>query len=267
MAAVCKTTILVSLAFLLTSCCASFYWPDPVCDASDVMNLDPSVTWIRARGLSDNDIHSLSTRTNIERLDFWGGWAVEELRLTDEGLKNLAGIKLPKLDRLELGYCDHISDKGLYYISKMDQIRSLYFVEYNRFSNAGLKHLSNMNELSELIFQGGKSIDDKGLKYLSKIKSLRLLTIQGSKDITDNGLEHISHLGNLESFYLYGDDNKVTNKGLGYLSEMKQLKVLVLPFSPYITDSDIIKLKLALPSCDVRINKHSKGEEKGSLEL
>jgi hypothetical protein len=222
------------------------------------MNLDPSVTWIRACGLSDDDIYSLSTRKNIEILDFCGGWT----GLTDKGLKNLADLNLPKLDRLELRYCNHISDEGLYYISQMEQIKSLYFGWYNGFTNAGLSHLSNMDRLSELCFQECKEINDEGLKYLSKMKSLRLLTTQGSEDITDNGLKYISHLENLESFYLYGNYNKVTDKGLGYLSEMKQLKILVLPDSPYITDSAIRKLNLALPSCDIRINRHSNGEGK-----
>lgn len=249
---------ITQILLFLSSCCKSFYWPPPVKNASDVMNLDPSVTWIRACGLSDDDIYSLSTRKNIEILDFCGGWT----GLTDKGLKNLADLNLPKLDRLELRYCNHISDEGLYYISQMEQIKSLYFGWYNGFTNAGLSHLSNMDRLSELCFQECKEINDEGLKYLSKMKSLRLLTTQGSEDITDNGLKYISHLENLESFYLYGNYNKVTDKGLGYLSEMKQLKILVLPDSPYITDSAIRKLNLALPSCDIRINRHSNGEGK-----
>ena len=247
---------LFAVSVLITSCCKSFCWPPPVENASDVMNLDPSVTWIRARNLPDDDIYSLSTRKNIEILDFWGGWVTSELRLTDKGLKNLADINLPKLDRLELGYCDHISDKGLYYISQMDQIKSLYFIAFSNFSSTGICYLANMANIQSVCFDTGTAINDEDLKCLSKM-NLELLTIHSNGGVTNKGLECVSNMTKLKSFYVYGDCDKVTDEGLDSLSKMKQLKILALPCNPNITDMVIVRLKQALPDCDIKIDRHS----------
>ena len=98
-------------------------WPPIVNSANDIRKLSPDVLSIRARGLADHDLHALVHLENLRSLDFTGGWAVEEAKITDEGLFTLSRLAPPKLESLTLGHNKNITDEGVAHLVKMTSIK------------------------------------------------------------------------------------------------------------------------------------------------
>src|SRR5690606_6169493 len=104
-----------------------------------------------------NGLQCLNKLTTIQEL--YMRW-----RATDNVLQHL----MTSLQKLDIGSCDKISDKGLQYLTK----------------------LTLLNQLD----LGFNKITDNGLQHLTKLSSLQLLDLFGCKQITDNGLQHLMKL-------------------------------------------------------------------------
>lgn len=237
--------MLVPLAFLLMSCCASFYWPDAPKSISDVMNLDPTTTWIRGRALPDEAIPSLSRIKGARFLDFEGGQASCNLKLTDDGLAMLADVNLPDAIVLSICYCKHITDVGLASIAKMNNIEAVGLRACYGITDSGMKDLATMNNLSAIDIRGCPQITNDSLLYLSKGKSLERLEL-GRLPINEytDEIEMVNGLN-------FDLGNQISNEGFKYLANSKSLKYLSLSkLSSYQIDNRCLQYLSEAPSLE-----------------
>jgi hypothetical protein len=178
-----------SLSLLMALGCG--HYPPIVETARDVERLPASQTSIRARGLSDSDIPSLVHLRHLRYLDFSSGMAVKDAKITDEGVAKLAGLDLPELDWLRLGWNDNLTD-------------------------AGLDSIHRMKKLDGLLLTGCSKITDAGLPALMKAKSLTYLDLRGCPGITDAGIQQLAAKTNWKTIQLGGCPN-VTAQGVAKL--------------------------------------------------
>ena len=114
------------ILLLIASGCGK--WPPSVETRDDIRRLPASEPSICARGLADQDIPALARFRNLRFLDFSGGNAVKEAKITDAGLAELAKLDLPHLETLQLGWCNNITDAGLIHVGQMQTITGLGLV-------------------------------------------------------------------------------------------------------------------------------------------
>jgi hypothetical protein len=166
-------------------------WPPVVDTARDVERLPLSERSVRARGLPDRDIPSLARLRQLRYLDFGGGKAVKDAKISDDGLAKLARLDLPDLDWLALGWNGRITD-------------------------AGLDNIRRMKKLDGLLLTGCPKITDAGLPALVKAKSLTYLDLRGCPGVTDVGIQQLAAKTNWKTIQLGGCPN-VTAQGVAKL--------------------------------------------------
>jgi len=164
---------------LLTGCGS---YPPIVEDAGDIRKLPADQKYVRARGLSDGDLPALEHLQGLYHLDFMGGRAVKEAKITDRGLETLSKISLPNLGYLMLGYNKNVSDDGLSFVAEM----------------SGLEWVS---------LAACPKVTDDGLAYMAKHKTLEGLDLRGCLGITDVGLAHLTSMTALKRLHLGGCPN------------------------------------------------------------
>jgi hypothetical protein len=168
-------------AVLVLACCGCPSEPPSVKSVKEIDRVDASTKTISVRELSDADIPALTRFRDVEDLDFARGWGAFDAPITDQGLRTLSTLDLPKLDYLAFWHCQHISDAGLASIGEMKTVRHLMLVDC--------------------------PITDEGLPHLLKMKQLIYLDLRGCSGITDRGLERLAEKSNWEEICLGGCRN------------------------------------------------------------
>lgn len=181
-----ELTSLLSV-ILITQGCGK--WPEIVNSKKDILSLPETLTSVRARGLSDNDVPFLARFKNLSYLDFTGGSAIDEAAITDKGLYLLAQVNLPKLETLSLGYCQNITDVGLSCIASNRTIRWLSVMGCQKVTDRGLEALMPMRQLNALDLRGCRGISDTGLSYLGHMTNISNVLLGGCPNITSSGME------------------------------------------------------------------------------
>jgi hypothetical protein len=115
------------------------------------------------------------------------GLDLRETKVTDAGLKDLAGLQSLQVLRLS----------------------------FTPVTDAGLKELAGLKSLQVLSLHS-TSVTDAGLKELAGFKSLQAMDLGGTK-VTDEGLKELARLKSLDSLYLR--DTKVTDAGVKELRQ------------------------------------------------
>jgi len=176
---------------VLLAVCGCGKWPPIVEDRRDVQRLDASEPSVRARCLPDADIPSLKKLSNLDYLDFSGGWAVEKAKISDAGLEALSRIPFTRLDTLSLGYCDRITDAGLAHLTRMKTVRWLSLMVCPNITDTGLSNLTAMVTLKALDLRGCSNISDAGLAQLARMTNLQQVLLGGCPNISSNGVEDL----------------------------------------------------------------------------
>jgi len=171
----------VLFVVLLSSCGK---WPPVVHTAADVARLPVATTSVRARALSDADVRSLERLRNLAFLDFFGGYGVEEARLTDDGVRTLASLDLPRLDTLHIGLNQNITDACLTSLLEMKQVRYLGLAACPGITDSGLEVVARMGHLQGLDLRGNPSITDVGIERLRPMVNLKTLLLDGCQNVT-----------------------------------------------------------------------------------
>lgn len=223
-----KSVLLVIGCLFLSSCLG--YKTPPVNTRENLLKLDPSTTWIRGRGLSDDAILVLGRIENAEFLDLCGGYAVDPLGLTDEGFKNLSSVSdgLPNLVRLELCECNsRITDKATLYIAEMPQLRYLSIMNCFGFTDKALRYLANSTSIETVFLARCDGITNEGFKYLEKNESIKGIRLEnfGQSQINNVGLEYILAIPNLQDLS-FATMPFLDNHSMRLLAESDQLRKL-----------------------------------------
>lgn len=175
-----------ALAGLLLAGCGE--WPPVIDTARDVAALPESQDSIRARGLADHEIPSLARLRDLRILDFSGSRAVKDARITDEGLRQLALLELPRLDTLTLGWCQGITDRGLVHLGSMHTITWLGLTDCRGITDAGLPSLTTARNLTGLDLRGCPNITDDGIQQLAAKPNWLRIWFGGCPKVTDAGV-------------------------------------------------------------------------------
>jgi beta-lactamase regulating signal transducer with metallopeptidase domain/Leucine-rich repeat (LRR) protein len=167
--------------------------------------------------------------TKLEALGLWSG------EINDAGLVSLVGLS--KLFFLSLN-SGNFTDAGMVYVK---DIRSLRKLDLGKLpiTDKGLRHLSGHPGLEDIALHGTQ-VTDGGLVYLKSMSSLKKLDIGVGRDqITDAGMVHLAEIKSLECLELpYG----ITDKGLGLIANLKNLKRLWVSGGmdkPLLTDAGL----------------------------
>lgn len=166
-------------------------WGAIVDSAKDIKKLKPSTTAVRARGLPDQDIGSLSLITHLVNLDFYGGWKAEPAKLTDKGLHTLAQLNLPELKTLHIGFTDNISDAGLKDIASLAHLTRLGLIGCSKLTDQGLREIVSMPSLEDLDLRASPWVTDRTLEVLAHGKGLRGISLSGCRNYTPAGLDKL----------------------------------------------------------------------------
>jgi len=170
-------------------------WPEIANNKKDIVSLPENLSSVRVRGLSDNDIPYLVRFKNLTYLDFGGGAAVEEARITDQGLVLLSKISFPALETVKLSYCRNITDVGLSYIAKNQTISWLSLMGCQKVTDKGLLALVPMSQLRSLDLRGCCGFTDAGLTYLATMTNLTDVLLGGCANVTAEGINSLqAHL-------------------------------------------------------------------------
>ena len=178
-------------------------------NAEDIASLSADETSIRVRRMEDHDIHALSKYEKLWRLDFAGGWAIEDAPITDLGVEELCKLPLIHLEDLDLGYCYNLTDEALISLGnkKWSKLSLLMLWKLPLITDASIPHLASIESLGAL----------------AKMPNLNTLDLRGCTGLTDAGLEALKQLGNIEWLMLGGCTS--------------------------IDDDDLLNLQQALPNC------------------
>jgi hypothetical protein len=167
----------------------------PTADSSaELLRLDQSQVALRVRGLPDEDIPSLASRTDLRMLFFSDGHAVMEAKVTDRGLQKLSQLRLPDLHLLDLGYCDKITDTGLGHVSRMSTVTRLSLMACPSVTDEGLRNLQGMKSLQQLDLRGCPRITDRGIMHLAAVENLQWIQLGGCPKVSPMGVKRLQVL-------------------------------------------------------------------------
>ena len=147
--------------------------------------------------------------------------------------------KMPRLEHILLTR-NKLCDKKIINLKDSSSLKKLEFLD-PQLSDEWLENLGKLSQVEELVIQNTSLSDEyfKHLKSMSSLKKIRLQQDFGqtSSALTDTSLLYMSEMDSLESIELYYGE--FTDKGLEYLSKLKNLQTLVIPNSHNFTGSGI----------------------------
>ncbi len=166
--------------------------------------------------LTDEGLAHLKKLPELKTLD------LSHSQITNGGLQNLR--RFPKLFRVSLSDTQ-VSDDGLRHLAGLSELFELYLYR-TKVTGTGFRHLTNCTKLEQLDLQGSPLSDD-GFLSAPQLPRLRVLRVD-TTPLTNRGLQRVArYRESLEEFWAVRMRN-VTEDGWKVLSELRQLKKLVL---------------------------------------
>ena len=237
--------------------------------------VEPILKWIERRNVAtefgfygtnikDETVRRLTALPCVKNISVGG------TRVTRACIPHLA--KRPDLEELYLSSVP-ITDDDLAQLAGLTQLKALN-IAGSQITDAGMKHLKGMRALRDLgidsTMLSGACLDDlaalpiqylnlnktkvrgrDALSKLSKLTELKDVRLEGLL-ITDDDLNGLIECRSVEKIWLR--DNRITDKGLEILAQMKWLRELGLAYhnpETAITPAGIERLRKALPNCNI----------------
>ena len=179
-----RNALVVGLVIYITGATGCGDYPPIVETKHDITSLPVTEDSIRARGLDDADIPSLAHLRDLVILDFYGGWKAKDAKITDDGLANLAALKLRHLDTLTLGHNPNITDAGLAHLEAMHTVTYLGLCDCPKITDEGLSHLVRMKNLTGLDLSGCPGITDRGFNELARKRDWDRIYFDGCPNVS-----------------------------------------------------------------------------------
>lgn len=180
--------LVAGLALVLLTCDKS---PADAFDRKEIDRLPLSTRSVQVRGLGDDDVGCLARLSNLQMVFFGWGFMAVPSRITDRGVAALAKLDLPRLQLLDFGYCDHLTDAALAQISSMHQVTDLQLRVCQGITDAGLRDIGRMTWLNRLDLRGCDGITDAGLDALTGLVHLHELMLGGCGHVTSEGVARL----------------------------------------------------------------------------
>jgi hypothetical protein len=191
---------------------------------------------------------------------------LDSLRLSDEGMRALAGISTLKF--VGLGWASHVTDDGMRELTKLTSLESLS-LDHFKLPETTISVIASIPTLTEVrivvpdgfdrkeigrlaalprlrsIFLCACRLTDGDCDSISQLPHARELTL-ANNEITDGGVEQLARMP-LMKLDLSG--NKVTDRCLRILSKVSSLKELTIVDCPLITEPGKAAFLKARPKC------------------
>jgi hypothetical protein len=165
---------------------------------------------------------------------------------SDPADRDLAVLReLPGLLELTLMNRTRITDEGLRNLSGLRQLKVLA-LNGTKIDGSGLGHVPFPRRIEGLALSDAP-VTDEALMHIEQMTNLKWLILTNTK-ITDRGMSHLAALKSLEDLQIEG--TVVTDEGLGYLKAMTSLKRVLLG-DTQTTANGRAGLRQALPNCRV----------------
>jgi uncharacterized protein (TIGR03067 family) len=237
--------------------------------------VEPILKWIERRNVAtefgfhatnigDETVRRLTALPCVKKISVGG------TRVTRACIPHLA--KRPDLEELYLSSVPIIDD-DLEQLAGLTQLKALN-IAGSQITDAGMKHLKGMRALRDLELDStmlsGACLDDltglpiqylnlnktkvrgrDALSKLSKLTELKDVRLEGLF-ITDDDLNGLIECRSVEKIWLR--DNRITDKGLEILAQMKWLRELGLAYDNpeiAITPAGVERLRKAMPNCNL----------------
>ncbi len=159
--------------------------------------------------------------------------------ITDDGLVALR--ELLHLTRLNLGFCQKITNRGMAFVGALDNLEALNLDHLTALSDDGLAHLKTLPKLRALDLSGCNRISGAGMALLGEFPALCELRLDWNHHLTDAGLQGLRPLDGLLSLSLVKCTG-LTDDGIAALADLHSLEELNLSWVERITDSGVAAL-------------------------
>ncbi|MBN2589469.1 MAG: hypothetical protein JXA96_06380 [Sedimentisphaerales bacterium] len=173
--------------------------------------------------LNDEDFKYLTSMSSLKSIFLQGNRPFRQpisYSFTDAGLMVMSQMK--SLESINLFYGE-FTDKGLEYLSKLNNLKTLIIPNCYSFTGSGLQYLTQLENLEHLNI-GSYSLKDVDLESMGQLKNLKKLILFNANNITNKGLAKLTGLSSLENLELWAP--KITTTGLNHLNALSNLTVL-----------------------------------------
>ena len=173
-------------------------------------------------------LHLLNCPNLVDSLtDVLGGLTqLEELSLN--GAVRITGSRLsmlsPTITRLNLDFCNELSDSGLRALSELPNLRHLSISNCNNFTLQGLESLRQCNVLEKLEMECCSQVDDSMLSFVEGIHTLTFLNIGHCFRVGDDGISHLCGMSSLTHLSVAGTE--ISCSGFQCITECPSLRHL-----------------------------------------
>jgi hypothetical protein len=232
----------LTIASLLVVMLGSCGYKTPVPNSSkELLEMDPSTTWIRGRDLSDEDILYLSRIKGAQYLDFCGGWGSGPLKMTDAGFENLKNVscQLENLKTLYICHADHITDRAVAQIAEMCYVKSLCIENCPLLTDDTLRYLSSARNIKYIGLDRCPGITNKGFECLSKNSLINDVHIENFSlaQLDNRCLQSLQKMPNLKTVSFIDTPFLDTNS-MSILAEFGDLRELTISAEGCLNFSD-----------------------------
>jgi hypothetical protein len=186
---------------------------------------------------TDADVAQLQTPEKLEVLVLRGHMGYGSNEVTDAGIALL--VRCKNLRVLRAGGLG-LSDRALESIGRLTALEELA-LDGNKITGTGLRQLCGLKKLRRLNLSYNPLRPDT-LAAVAALPGLTHLSIQCDFPVDDRILHVCGKLTNLEELRLPERMPGVTDRGLAYLSRLRNLKNLTLVGSQNVTDAGLAKL-------------------------
>jgi Leucine Rich repeat len=148
---------------------------------------------------------------------------------------NLA-LQTPELEIFDANSSDLSDDELALIAENFHQLKTLNIRKCNNLTSKGFEELEKFSQLQTLYLSECKGITNDDLQHLPLTLENLWLRRNGNR-ISEKGIEYLSHLTHMKRLVIRGCD--ITDKSLETLKELKELTELDLHKCPKITDEGI----------------------------
>jgi hypothetical protein len=198
---------------------------------------DDTVLDVSHKRFTDADLESVAAPERIRTLVLRGHRAYGSNTVTDAGIEKVGRFQnLRVLKAAGLG----LSDRALAAIGKLSDLEELN-LDSNEMTGFGLSHIKGLKQLRRLSLNFNPLRPD-ALEPVAAMRGLTHLSVVGGLPVDDRLLELFGKLDKLHELRLPERTADVTDRGLGQLTRLPDLKNLALRDSTHITDAGLAEL-------------------------
>lgn len=174
-----RALLVAAIAAAVAAGCGSDF-PRAYETGAELASAPADATWLRVRGIRDEDVAILGRFRHVTHLDLFGGFRVVPQRMSAAGLVRYAAVAPPSLENVRIAHSDAIDDAAIHALASLPRLRHIGVLGCTRFDPASLASLRSIPGLESLDLRLCKQVRDEHAKVLAELRSLRRLLLGGT---------------------------------------------------------------------------------------